>query len=936
MSVRNPHRRLFELYDKYVGEAENRREVYGYWLFILGYVVGIAGVIVYIATPPTGEMPFFFEIREIAIVLAAFGLMVGILGIVLQMPLSQLGVYAAVCGGVIALFSIGYFTTIYPQDWLRTGAAGSNRTVIVLYLVGVGLVAGVAALVPVLTGERSFLLERGFEPDERFLIGDERRGGLFAVYRRNPAEWTWRLVEQEAVADGVRDFASRPDVESSIQAIKENVLEAGLMEIKHAAFRLYRDGDAWRWLLMEADGSVAANSPSAFSDRYEAEESVSVMKEFGPDAELIDIEGAAFDLRLDGPSWRWHLLDEDRDVLAEAPNSYRDRERALESMDAFKQGAKSTDLLSIDRLGVEVRHDEDDWSWRIVNNADEPLATSAAAFDSGTAVRAAVDDVQRHAFDAPVLDGSTPGFEVVAADEEGLQWRLIADDERIAQAHAPVGEVDTAEGDVRHLQTVAPEAALVEREELAFELFSEDGDEWRWRLVDADREVFAESAATYPSEEAGETAITHAVEQTGVAELIEFEKAAFQLYEADVGGWRWRLIDEGGSVMADSGEDYESRDDAASSMTVLKENAPDANLLEIESAAFELFTDDAGEWAWRLVDEQGNTIARGARTHGAKAGAKEATEAMREAVDEAAMQVVDRGVFQRYELPGGDGRGWHWQYLHADGRILADGVTAHTTQDNVNRAIESVKQAAPDAAIHHVDALAFELRSDEGAWSWRLLDDDRATVAESTTAYQTRTEARAIVESVRDTLADAGVFELSETAYRVRETDGGSWCWELVDGDRTALTRSPREYDSREATESAVATVQHLAPDAGVLEYENAAFECVEVGDGWRWRLVDEEGTTLAESAAVFETRADATEAQAAIREDVTKASLLEIETAAFELHEGEEGWRWRLVDDSGTTVAESTTAYPTRTEARAGMQALKNYGPEAAVVVAG
>jgi uncharacterized protein YegP (UPF0339 family) len=65
----------------------------------------------------------------------------------------------------------------------------------------------------------------------------------------------------------------------------------------------------------------------------------------------------------------------------------------------------------------------------------------------------------------------------------------------------------------------------------------------------------------------------------------------------------------------------------------------------------------------------------------------------------------------------------------------------------------------------------------------------------------------------------------------------------------------------------------------------------------------------------------------------LTTASLLEIESPAFELHEGDgdDGWRWRLVDTDGSTVAESKRTYPTRREAREALGGLRAFGPDAA-----
>ena len=180
------------------------------------------------------------------------------------------------------------------------------------------------------------------------------------------------------------------------------------------------------------------------------------------------------------------------------------------------------------------------------------------------------------------------------------------------------------------------------------------------------------------------------------------------------------------------------------------------------------------------------------------------------------------------------------------------------------------------------------------------------------------------------------MFELETVAFRVREADDETWRWELVDEDRTVLARSPGGYESRDEAESAIGRVRTLGADAPLLEFDNAAFELFEDEEGWRWRLIDEDNTTMAVSASGYETAEEAETALESVKSNVAEASILEIETAAFELHERDDGWTWSLVDEQGNTVAESTATYPTRSEARAGMRSLKEYAPDAGLVTAG
>ena len=59
------------------------------------------------------------------------------------------------------------------------------------------------------------------------------------------------------------------------------------------------------------------------------------------------------------------------------------------------------------------------------------------------------------------------------------------------------------------------------------------------------------------------------------AEPIEFEsRASFEVYEDEGGEWRWRLVHENGNFLADSGEGYTARNDAEEAVNRVNRHAP--------------------------------------------------------------------------------------------------------------------------------------------------------------------------------------------------------------------------------------------------------------------------------------------------------------------------------------------------------------------------
>jgi uncharacterized protein YegP (UPF0339 family) len=133
----------------------------------------------------------------------------------------------------------------------------------------------------------------------------------------------------------------------------------------------------------------------------------------------------------------------------------------------------------------------------------------------------------------------------------------------------------------------------------------------------------------------------------------------------------------------------------------------------------------------------------------------------------------------------------------------------------------------------------------------------------------------------------------------------------------------------------AIEELQDLAPDADAVNFDDAGFELFDDGDGWRWRLLDEEERAVATGATPYDTREEARDRVESVRDLVAGASVLEIDDPAFELHYQDDGWIWRLVDSDGNSLARSIEVYPTRGEAREAMQTLKDQAPEGHVTVA-
>jgi len=137
---------FYGVYDKYVGEARTKPQVYGYWVFVLGLLAAIAaaGVFAIGSSVDLGVAPAALE--EIVIVLAGCAGIGLLLGAVLQLPLRRRAVYVAVLGSIVSLAALGFFFRLYPRGWTLSNAA--SQGVAVAYIGGLAVVAIVAALIP--------------------------------------------------------------------------------------------------------------------------------------------------------------------------------------------------------------------------------------------------------------------------------------------------------------------------------------------------------------------------------------------------------------------------------------------------------------------------------------------------------------------------------------------------------------------------------------------------------------------------------------------------------------------------------------------------------------------------------------------------------------------------------------------------------------------
>jgi uncharacterized protein YegP (UPF0339 family) len=486
-------------YESNIGESETRDEAYGYLTFVVGLIAGLAGIVFFLMSSPSSGM------RELAIVAAALGLLLLLVGPIIRLPLGATATVLSYVGVLISLLAILWFSLVYPGQAWRP----ASGQVVPLYAAGMLTIGLGGIFVPLVTGTRSKV-----EASRLASELEELRVELRDAHA-DEADLSDRVAEfRRQLADAE---AAEADLAHSVVQLRQSLgdteadeadLAAQLQTLKtsQARFELFEDrGGQFRWRLRHRNGNVIADSGEGYTQRHNARKGLQSVRRNALGAEVIEHESEA-----DVPE-----EDEEFEPLEEAPS----------------QGT------------FEVYEDEGgQHRWRLVHDNGNIIADSGEGYASERNVRRAIDSVK----------------------------------ERV------------------------PPAVALRFDPAAFETYRDRGGDWRWRLVHENGNIIADGGEGYASHSNARRAAKRIRDAVGEMD--------FEVYEDKAGEFRWRLT-SGNDIVADSGEGYASRDGAEEAVERVSEYAPDADLLEIGQAAFEVYEDAGGEYRWRLRHRNGNILA---------------------------------------------------------------------------------------------------------------------------------------------------------------------------------------------------------------------------------------------------------------------------------------------------------------------------------------
>jgi uncharacterized protein YegP (UPF0339 family) len=351
-----------------------------------------------------------------------------------------------------------------------------------------------------------------------------------------------------------------------------------------------------------------------------------------------------------------------RKAEAEAKRAREEAERTVAAESESARLAAELEQIEASQSQFEIYEDAGGkHRWRLRHQNRNVIAASGQGYSSRQSCQRGLSAVRRDAFGASVID--------LDELEEPVEIEDVD---------------DVVEGDE------APEFVEEATSKADFETYEDNAGDHRWRLRHDNGEIIADCGEGYSTTDSRDDAVERVRGYAQSADYLRIDPAAFELFRDNGGKYRWRLLHKNGNILADSGQGYASRQKARQGIGSVQRNVDGGN------AEFEVYEDKGGNYRWRLTHQNGNIIADCGEGYASESGAEDAVERMTEYAPEAHVLDVGSAAFEIFEDAG---EKWRWRLRHRNGRILADSGQGYASRTGAEDGISSVKQNAPNADV---------------------------------------------------------------------------------------------------------------------------------------------------------------------------------------------------------------------------------------------
>ncbi len=382
---------LVSFYTDRITEPSTNDEVYGYWLFALGLIASVVGIAMFMYSttlprPPAAEGGTYWMLREVGVVLAGIGVPLMLGGVAIRLPLRKLATQIVGIGVIICLAAILWFILVYPASgWpVDTGHSG----VIGLYTIGLVIIGLASVFVPLLSRAETETPSERAAREETERSSAETREALdrtrterdeaetaakaasaeleslrqskarFELYQDRGGGHRWRLRHRNGniIATSGEAYASRQKCQQGMHSVIRNTLGAAVMTIEavetevetepielesQASFELYEDAAGeWRWRLVHDNGNIIADSGEGYASKSNGKRAMDSVRRHAESADYLKIDPAGFEIYRDrAGEWRWRLVHENGEILADSGEGYASRQKARQGVESVRTNA---------------------------------------------------------------------------------------------------------------------------------------------------------------------------------------------------------------------------------------------------------------------------------------------------------------------------------------------------------------------------------------------------------------------------------------------------------------------------------------------------------------------------------------------------------------------------------------------------------------------
>jgi len=369
-------------------------EVYGYWLFFIGVLIGFIGLLLFWSSTLVADR---IPLRRGAMTLAAVALPMVLLAVIYRIPVRKgtrrigvLGVILSVIGAVLMYVYYEELWVLYELDF----------EIVSIYGIGLLLITVAGLIMPVITPPVKRKVEDEEKPETVEDVTVTRSNALFELYEDKAGEWRWRLVHRngQIIADCGEGYESKSGAKRAVGNVKNRVEVADTLEISDGAFGVYKDkAGEWRWRLIAPNGKIIADSGEGYSSKGNAKRAVS---------KIISIEDSEFEKYEDkAGEWRWRLIAPNGKIIADSGEGYISESNLEDAMERVKKYMKKADTLDVSKGAFDVYKDKaGKWRWRLIAPNGKIIADSGEGYSSKQKAVQGLSSVRRNAPNAEVKE----------------------------------------------------------------------------------------------------------------------------------------------------------------------------------------------------------------------------------------------------------------------------------------------------------------------------------------------------------------------------------------------------------------------------------------------------------------------------------------------------------------------------------------------------